>query len=179
MNSSASGSSKTIPSLQADPDRKPKGVPEQGPKNPKTPEEHREVEDKVLQNRSANVLAQAGYDIEYRHNKPITIEETSVNPRLKIGRRPDYLIDGKVFDHLAPQKGTSVRSIITRNIKRDKIDQGQATRFILNLDRSEVTIDQLQEQLTKYPVEGLDEIIVVRGVQVIGLTHHCFRTFSR
>jgi hypothetical protein len=159
--------SRTQPSLQPDATRKPNGVPEKGPKDPQNPAQIRQLEDIKLQNESAEVLSRAGYNVEFRHNSPITLSEVKSNPKLKEGKQPDYNIEGRVFDHLVAREGTSARNIITRSIQRDKIEAGQATRFVLNLEKSGISFEELRTQLTQYPVENLEEILVIKNGQVI------------
>jgi hypothetical protein len=80
------------------------------------------------------------------------------------GKQPDYRIEGRIFDHFAP---TSPKA---RNISatlEQKINTGQADRFVLNLDDSAVSLDDLRKQFTDYPPAGLKEIIIVKGGQVI------------
>lgn len=156
--------SRTRPSLAPDARRRPKGTPERPPRSLM----REDIGDVELQNAAAVVLARAGYDTEYRHNKPITAAEVKRNPRLQEGRQPDYIIEGQVFDCVAPRATTSARNIATR-IAEEKIAAGQATRFILNLDRSRITLEDLRDQLAQYSIDGLDEIIIVRGDNIVSL----------
>ncbi len=62
----------------------------------------------------------------------------------------------------------SVRNIASR-IQEEKINTGQATRFIVNLDRSKITLDEFRDQLSQYPLNELDEIIVVKNGSIMHL----------
>ena len=100
---------------------------------------------------SASILAQAGYRVE---QNPV-IAGTS--------REPDYLIEGRIFDCYAP---TSSKPRFIASTLEGKIEKGQAQRFILNLEDSNVDINVLRQQFTQYPVPGLKEIIIIKHGQV-------------
>ena len=99
----------------------------------------------TLENQSANVLANSGYDVVQ-------------NPVVPGPKNPDYLIDGAVFDNYAPSTG-NVRNIAS-NIS-DKVTSGQASNIVVNLTDSSATPAALQTQLTNYPVPGLKQVIVI------------------
>lgn len=63
---------RTKPSLKPDSGRLPRGKPESLPKSANL----EDSDDVRLQNDAAVALAQAGYDVEYRHNQPITAMST-------------------------------------------------------------------------------------------------------
>jgi hypothetical protein len=152
MTSSTSGSGgsyRTKPSMKPDPSRKPKGKPKWV--NPReSPENVRALK---RQNESAKLLAENGYDIEQ-------LQETH-----KAGsKQPDYNIEGLRFDHYAP---SNARARNITDTLQDKIDKGQAVRFIINMDDTPVTIEGLKEQLVNWKVEGLEEVILVRIGKVI------------
>lgn len=111
------------------------------------------VRSDIRENEAADTLAQSGYDIEQ-------------NPSVPGSKRPDYRIEGKIFDNIAP-KTDNPRSIWSR--AKDKIDEQQTERVVLNLDDSAVDIDVLRAQFADWPIEGLQEVLVVRGGQVIPL----------
>lgn len=67
------------------------------------------------------MLAQNGYKIEQ-------------NPVVKgTTRKPDYMIEGELFDCYSPEKNTKVRNIYS-NIEGKVTKKKQANRVILNLD---------------------------------------------
>jgi hypothetical protein len=104
------------------------------------------------ENESAVLLAQAGYKVAQNP----TVAGTT--------RNPDYLIENRVFDCYAPTN-SKPRAIATT--LEGKIKKGQAQRFILNLEDSNVDITALQQQFTQYPVAGLQEVIIIKHQQVI------------
>ena len=86
--SGASGPTRTQPSMAPDPARKPRGTPEAATDW-----------GKVKQNESAEIMSQAGYDVEYQPK--ITADELKLNPSLNPKANPDFRIEGKIFDGLA------------------------------------------------------------------------------
>jgi hypothetical protein len=105
---------------------------------------------------SGEVMARAGYDVEYLPQR----RGNELNPQ------PDYRIEGRVFDCKAP---TTPRARNIASYMERKIEQGQASRFVINLDGSSVTPEALRHQLTTWPTPGLEEVIVVKGDQVLPL----------
>jgi len=47
------------------------------------------------------------------------------------------------------------------------VQTGQASRIVLNLDDSPVTVKDMRKQLTDWLVPGLDEVIVVKKGQIV------------
>lgn len=101
------------------------------------------------QRENAQILARHGYDVEQ-------------SPRLPGDKRPDYLIEGRVFDHVAP--GTDrVRNIWSR--VEEKVIKGQASSVVICLDGARVRVDDLREQV-RWPIPGLEEVLVIRRGEV-------------
>ena len=100
---------------------------------------------------SADVLAQAGYDI--RHDPMGASTQIT-------GKRPDYLIEGYIFDSYAPS--TDRPRNIWDEVKR-KVKRRQANRLVINLDDSAVDMSTLREQFADWPVDGLEEVITIRN----------------
>lgn len=122
---------------------------------------------KEAENRTAQVLVDTGYKVE--HGTTITADDVAQNPALKVGRRPDYRIEGELFDCYSPERDTSAVNI-AGNLD-GKVAKGQATRFVVNLDANDVSIDELKQVLGKKqagdkPIRGLQEIILVKGDKV-------------
>ena len=153
------------PSMKPDPTREPQGTPERIPQNPKTPKEIERARALTLQNEAAETLSQAGYRVEQKPQ--LTNIDLMSNPWFRKTRKPDYKIEGEIFDCIAPEAGTSVRNIASRI--HVKIESGQARRIVLNMGESTVTVDELKEELKKNPIQGLDQILVVKDGKVINL----------
>jgi len=105
------------------------------------------------ENEGARVFAELGYDIE----------QTPAVPGRKV---PDYRIEGKVFDAYSPvtNKARNIWGTIEAKVKSK-----QASRFVVYLDDSSVRIDDLREQFRKWPIDGLDEVLVMRARTVVRL----------
>ncbi len=99
------------------------------------------------ENESAEILAQAGFDVVQ-------------NPAVDGPKNPDYMIDGKVYDHYAPTTD-NVRRIWER--VKEKVDDGQAPNVVIGLQDSAADEDMLRKQFADWPIEGLDEVLIVRG----------------
>lgn len=147
----AASPSRTTPSHAPDPTRRPTGTPERIPGSA----DAETIRGITRQNETADTLAQAGYEVEHR-------------PRIAgSDKQPDYRIEGEIFDCTAPARDTSARSVWTT--VKHKVRSEQASRAVLNLDDSGLTIDQLRTQFQDWPISGLEEVMVVRGGQVIPL----------
>lgn len=110
------------------------------------------------ENESAGTLAQRGYRVEQ-------------NPQIPGGnvpgvKHPDYRIGGEYFDNFAPTTG-SARNIWTT--VEGKVSSQQARRIVLNLDDSKVSIDALRAQFRDWPINGLEQVLVVQRGQVFPL----------
>jgi len=98
-----------------------------------------------LENRSADRLAESGYNVEQ-------------NPKVPGSKKPDFLIEGRVFDNYAPST-SNARSIVD-GINR-KVLEGQADRIVLNLADSNVARFELRQALADYGSAKLREIILI------------------
>ena len=107
------------------------------------------------ENQSAQTLSQRGFHIEQNPRVPGAGQSGVKNP--------DYLINGRIFDNYAPG-GSSARNI-AQNI-RGKVDAEQASRIVLNLDDSAVTLAELRKQFADWPIDGLEQLLIVRGGKV-------------
>jgi len=89
------------------------------------------------------------------------------NPKMPEGVNvnPDYRINGYYYDCYAPN-GSNARNIWDY-IKREKVERGQASRIVLNLDDSGVSLSDLRKQFQDWPMEGLEDMIVMKNRQPI------------
>lgn len=100
----------------------------------------------MRENESADILAQAGYDVEQNPLSP--------NPP----KKPDYRIEGKIFDNYAPTS-SSPRNIWSNT--GTKVEEEQTTRVVLNLRGSKVDVPALTKQFQTYPIPKLEEVIII------------------
>jgi hypothetical protein len=99
--------------------------------------------------RAARLLAGHGVTVEARPSVP--------DPA---GVVPDLLLDGRRFDCVTPHSDDA-RQVAT--VLEIRVVRGTATRFVLDLDHTDVDLQVLRRQLDRFPVPGLDEVIVLRG----------------
>nr|WP_282561487.1 VENN motif pre-toxin domain-containing protein [Providencia rettgeri] len=97
------------------------------------------------ENESAQILSKSGFHVEQ-------------NPAVLGNKDPDYRINGEIFDNYAP-KSSSVRNIWSE--VKGKIDKGQTNNVVINMSDTKVSVPELQQQLTKWPIMGLDKVIII------------------
>ncbi len=96
------------------------------------------------ENESAQLLAGSGLDVVQ-------------NPVVAGPKKPDYLINGEVYDHYAPSAD------VPRNIWSEvqgKVENGQTNNVVISLRDSDVQEEALRRQFEEWPIEGLREVII-------------------
>lgn len=150
FSSAAKNLDETKPTLPPDPNR----IPEGSPQRPKKKDDLEKIRSLDRQNESAKTLAENGYQVKQ-------LPESKIQGK----KNPDFEIEGKFFDNYAPSgKATTAR--IDSELRK-KIAKGQAERFVLNLDDASVSIADMKKQLEDFPIQGLKEIIIVKGGKAI------------
>ena len=147
----AAGSARPVtvkPSKSPDPNAVPRGP--RAKFNSKDDAET--VRGAIRENEAADTLAKNGYDVEQK-------------PKVPGLKKPDYRIEGEIFDCYAPKQGAKVRHI--GDTITDKVNKQQADRIILNLDDWGGNVEDIRKQLTDYPVNGLKEVKIVKGGSVV------------
>ncbi|MBG0560110.1 hypothetical protein I4J89_01330 [Actinoplanes sp. NEAU-A11] len=111
-----------------------------------------------MENSGAAALADCGYQIK---QKP-TLEEVA-EARRESGdtgsprKRPDYLLEGRVFDCYAPTKpDKDVRGIWTQVL--EKVVKRQTQRVVVNLEDWRGEMPALRQQFKDWPIAGLKEV---------------------
>jgi hypothetical protein len=141
----------------------PKGRPKEIPANEKAKEN---IDALNRENESAVILRENNYPIEQQ-------------PAIPGGRRPgvkdpDYRIGGILFDNHAPNT-KSARSIWST--AKGKVQSEQARRLVINLGYSKVDLAALQKQFTEWPVDGLEQVLVItRDKKILSL--HLAKPFT-
>ncbi|MCL2776488.1 MAG: hypothetical protein FWD73_00690, partial [Polyangiaceae bacterium] len=138
------------PSRSPDPNAVPRGP--RAKFNPRDDAE--KIRGITRENEAADVLAKNGYDVEQ-------------SPKVPGDKKPDYRIEGEIFDCHSPKAETNTRSVYT-HIKK-KVDESQAKRVVLNLDDWGGNMRDLKKNLIDYPINGLKEVKVVKGGAVVDL----------
>ena len=106
------------------------------------------------ENDSAIKLADKGYKVEQLGE-------------VKGQKSPDYLIEGKPFDCKAPEtaRPRNAASEIDQAVNVKK----QADRIVLNLEDSPISPEAMKQQLTRYPIDNLKEVIAIKNGEIIPL----------
>jgi HK97 family phage portal protein len=97
------------------------------------------------ENQSADIFFAAGHSVEQ-------------SPKVAGQKNPDFRIDGTLFDNYAP-RSVSLRNI--RGLIQQKINENQAKSIILNLRDTPVTVQDIDNYLLFYPIDGLDKLWIV------------------
>ncbi|WP_051080343.1 hypothetical protein [Methylocystis rosea] len=97
------------------------------------------------ENQSADILWLNGHNVEQKPDVP--------GPK-----RPDYRIDGEVFDNYAPVTG-SVRNVWD-NVA-GKVARKQASSIIINLRDSSISTAEVEAQFRRYQIDGLNRLWVI------------------
>ncbi|AXO81858.1 hypothetical protein DZC78_10160 [Olleya aquimaris] len=101
-----------------------------------------------IENETADILAKNGFIVE---QNPNIIGTT---------KKPDYLIEGKVFDCYAPfERNKKARGIWSE--VEDKILKEQTKRVIINLKNWKGDVSILKKQFTDWNIKGLEEVIYI------------------
>jgi hypothetical protein len=115
-----------------------------------------------LENSGAGALAVSGYRIKQNPSADevaqarIDTGDTG-NPR----RRPDYLIEGRVFDCYSPTKPNKTPRGIWDEVV-DKVEtKKQTQRVVVNLEDWRGDLDALQRQFDDWPIPGHKELKVI------------------
>ncbi|OPX41865.1 hypothetical protein CLHUN_42640 [Ruminiclostridium hungatei] len=112
------------------------------------------------QNEAADFLANEGYNIEM-----LPYKTNGNGYGVKPSSNPDYLIDGQVFDCYSP-KTINLRTIWDTVVGKT---ENQARRVILNLDDYTGSLDDLAKQFNDWPIDGLDELLVIKDGKIARL----------
>jgi Contact-dependent growth inhibition CdiA C-terminal domain len=133
----------TVPSRNPDPAAEPEGEPEFV-----DPRSQAIVQESVrIQNATARMVAAAGYRIRQL-------------PKVPDQPSPDYEIEGRTFDCYAPRSSRTLKGIRTK--LSEKIKKAQADRFVVNLDFTPHSPDDLRRHLIRDAPSRLREVIVVK-----------------
>lgn len=75
-----------------------------------------------------------------------------------VQKNPDYKINGVVYDNYAP-KTSNPRSIWTA-VKK-KVNDEQTNNVVINISDSSVNIGTLKTRFAQFPIDGLENVIVI------------------
>ncbi|MCL2777781.1 MAG: hypothetical protein FWD73_07230, partial [Polyangiaceae bacterium] len=112
------------------------------------------IRGRTRENEAAQTLAKNGYDVEQ-------------SPKVPGDKKPDYRIEGEIFDCYAPKPEKTARNI--HDVIKKKVEDKQASRIILNLDDWGGNVENMRKQLTDYPIKDLKEVKIVKNGSVVDL----------
>jgi hypothetical protein len=150
---------KTTPSLLPDKTRVPEGKPKIIDSKDVDPNNVRGTRG---ENEASKTLSENGYKVEQLPDK--------VKGKIQGAKKPDLKIEGKIFDAYTPSETTKVRAVwttIKNKITDPKTGAKQADRFIINMNESKLTIEQMTKQFKDFPIKGLKEVILTKDGKVI------------
>ena len=147
----------TTPSRPPDPNATASGTPE------RVPPKGNEAAQRSIprQNEAADLLARLGYDVEHRPTLTADDLASGISP----DKKPDFRIEGEVFDAYAPSRSRAWN--IASQIET-KVMEGQTRRVVLELSDSPVGFEEMMGQLSRSPIEGLEEVIIVEDGSMVG-----------
>ena len=127
------------------------------------------------ENSAAVIIAAKGYHIE--QNPTPEAAALARHASGDIGRpdsRPDYLVEGRVFDCISPAKDTSLRAVWSG--VRKKVRKEQTQRVVVNLEDWHGDMAALHKQFDDWPIERLKEVKAITPdgeiVQLVPGTEH-------
>lgn len=138
----------TFPSGTLDPSAVPDGATETNPRASRPT-----LDGLQGQENAAKVLAERGYQV-----RRLPQNQTAG------GKNPDFDVEGRIFDCYTPDTRTPLRSMRSR--MRNKAKKGQAERFVVNLDRSGYSAEDLRDFLNQHPSSSVREVLVVKDGDV-------------
>ncbi len=142
------------------------GTPEKPIANPKAAPQKEFARGIQRQNEAAEVMSKNGYFVE--HQPKIDARQRMHRyPWLDPKKKPDFKIEGEIFDGYSPSRNTSITNII--KVIEKKNVTGQARRILLNLDDSKVSLFELQQELQLSKLQFLDEVVAVKNGKIVKL----------
>jgi hypothetical protein len=97
------------------------------------------------------------------HQNPTKDQVADARARIgdegKPTKKPDYLLEGRVFDCYSPGEMKPPRGIWVET--RNKIDKEQTQRVVINLQDWDGDLDALRRQFATWPISGLKEVKVI------------------
>jgi hypothetical protein len=112
------------------------------------------------ENSGAAAIAASGYEIK-QNPSPDEVARARAESG-DAGRptsRPDYLIEGRIFDCYSPDDGKPIRGIWSETA--DKVENAQTQRVVVNLEGWSGDLAGLRRQFQEWPIEGLKEVKVI------------------
>lgn len=126
------------------------------------------------ENSAAALLADQGYRImQNPSHDEIAQARQSTGDTGRPTSRPDYLLEGRVFDCYSPKETTSTRNIWTA--VQEKVMDNQTQRVVVNLQDWRGDMAAFHRQFADWPVENLKEVKAITPdgdvIQILPTSH--------
>jgi hypothetical protein len=136
---------------------RPRGTPEGRPTRIEPDDDAATKRSIDRENAAALTLAQTGFRVKQNPSKQEVAEARRLTGDVgDPDKKPDYLVEGRVFDCYAPTAAKPVRGIWTE--VRGKIDKGQTQRMVVDLTEWRGDMAVLRKQFADWPIEGFKEV---------------------
>lgn len=127
------------------------------------------------ENSAAVIIAAKGYQVEQNPTPDaVALARHSSGDIGRPDSRPDYLVEGRVFDCISPASDTSLRAVWSG--VRKKVRKEQTQRVVVNLQDWHGDMAALHKQFDDWPIDRLKEVkaITPNGeiVQLVPGTAH-------
>ncbi len=125
------------------------------------------------ENSVATLLAAEGYRTTQNPSKAEVAEARAINGDTGTpSSKPDYLLEGRVFDCYSPKPTTTVRNIWS--YVEDKIQREQTQRVIVDLKEWKGDMADIGQQFHDWPITKLKELKIItpadKIVQILPVT---------
>ncbi|AGZ46443.1 hypothetical protein AFR_40945 [Actinoplanes friuliensis DSM 7358] len=111
-----------------------------------------------MENSAAATLAGNGYQVKQNPTQDeVAQARLATGDSGRPGSKPDYLLEGRVFDCYSPTKPTKNARGIWSEVQ-EKVEDNQTQRVVVNLEGWRGDMSALQEQFDAWPIERLKEV---------------------
>ncbi len=111
----------------------------------------------IARTRAAEILADRGYRIQQNPTREeVAAARAATGDTGRERSKPDYLLEGRVFDCYSPGADKPVRGVWYEVGK--KIKKNQTQRVVVNLEDWEGDVAALRKQFDDWPIDRLREV---------------------
>jgi hypothetical protein len=146
--------------LVTHPTGEPGGTPDGQPTRIRPHEDEDVRRSLERENSGAAILADRGHQVTQNPSpEEVAQARQDAGDSGRPTSRPDYLVEGRVFDCYAPSQNKGVRGIWTEVAA--KVSDDQTQRVVVNLQDWRGNVPDLQRQFNDWPIEKLKEVKVI------------------
>lgn len=134
------------------------GVPAGPPTYIKPKEDAKVRRSLEMENAAAKVLADSGYRVEQNPTADqVARARAETGDTGRPSSKPDYLLEGRVFDCYSPTKPTKNARGIWSEVE-EKIVDSQTQRVVVNLQDWRGDMSAIRRQFHEWPIDNLKEV---------------------